>query len=314
MFSKKEIVIRRKGQDALSVKRSHVYQDVIIVLAVLFVFLLGRGVRNYYQICSELDDKHLIEQRAARLIKTISEQQDELTEKNEHIENFASQINALKLKLIVLNRYEQEIRMVSKFIKSNGRSELIGMGGSQAQNLYQEDLTQDHYRIIEEIYGQMKQLGPSLDDQKQGLESLLRALNKQKDLLNATPSITPVRGRITSRFGDRVSPFDGRNVEFHEGLDIATPKGAPIRAAAHGVVKFAGWNGSYGKMMIIDHGYGTVTRYAHIDSFVKKAGDKVKKGDVIARVGNTGRSTGPHLHYEVCLNGKAVNPQKYIIH
>jgi murein DD-endopeptidase MepM/ murein hydrolase activator NlpD len=103
-------------------------------------------------------------------------------------------------------------------------------------------------------------------------------------------------------------------VEFHEGLDIASRLNAPIRAAAHGTVKFSGWNGSYGKMMVIDHGYGTETRYAHINKLLKKVGDKVKKGETIALVGNTGRSTGPHLHYEVCLNGRAVNPQDYIIH
>jgi murein DD-endopeptidase MepM/ murein hydrolase activator NlpD len=314
MIRKKEIVILRKGQDSLSTKRSHVYQDVIVVLAVLFVFLLGHGIRDYYQVCRELSDKHRIEQKAARQAETIASQQAEIQTKNQHIENFSSQVNALKLKLIVLNRYEQEIRMVSNFINSNGHDQLFGVGGSPADNLYQEELTQDHYRLIREIYNQMDQLGPSLDDQKEGFDSLLRALNKQKDLLNATPSICPVKGRITSRYGDRLSPFDGRNVEFHEGLDIASPMDTPIRAAAHGTVKFAGWNGSYGKMLVIDHGYGTTTRYAHIGKILKKTGDKVKKGETIALVGNTGRSTGPHLHYEVCLNGRSVNPQEYIIH
>ncbi len=314
MIRKKETVILRKGQDSLSTKRSHVYQDVIVVLAVLFVFLLGHGIRDYYQICQELSDKHRIEQRAATQAETIARQETEITNQKEHIENFASQVNALKLKLIVLNRYEQEIRMVSNFIDSNGHSELFGVGGSQAENFYQEELTQDHHRLIREIYSQMDQLGTSLDDQEQGFESLLRALNKQKDLLNATPSIFPAHGRTTSRFGDRLSPFDGRNVEFHEGLDIACRMHTPIRAAAHGTVKFAGWNGSYGKMMVIDHGYGTVTRYAHVGKFLKKTGDSVKKGEKIALVGNTGRSTGPHLHYEVCLNGRPVNPEDYIIH
>ncbi len=314
MMGKKEIVIQRKVKDALSTKRSHVYQDVIIVLTVLFVFLLGNGIRDYYHVCRELADKHVIEKRAARQAETIASQKAEIETKNQHIETFAGQVNALKLKLIVLNRYEQEIRTVSNFINSNGHDQLFGVGGSQAEDLYQEELTQDHHRLIREIYGQMEQLEPSLDDQKEGFESLLRALNKQKDLLNATPSISPTRGRITSRFGDRLSPFDGRNVEFHEGLDIASRLNAPIRAAAHGTVKFSGWNGSYGKMIVIDHGYGTETRYAHINKLLKKVGDKVKKGETIALVGNTGRSTGPHLHYEVCLNGRAVNPQDYIIH
>jgi murein DD-endopeptidase MepM/ murein hydrolase activator NlpD len=119
-------------------------------------------------------------------------------------------------------------------------------------------------------------------------------------------------GWVTSNFGYRTSPFTGRR-EFHRGLDIATRSGTPILAPADGVVIFAGPKRLSGNMIIIDHGHGMTTNYGHIKQAHKKKGERVKRGDVIAEVGNTGRSTGPHLHYEVLLNGVSVNPEKYIL-
>ena len=128
----------------------------------------------------------------------------------------------------------------------------------------------------------------------------------------STPTIWPVRGWVSSKFGFRTSPFSGRRV-FHEGLDIAARYGLPVRATAKGIVVFAGEKAGYGNIVTIDHGYGYMTRYGHNSSLTVKVGDKVEKGDVIAKVGSTGRSTGPHVHYEVLVNGIPVNPQKFII-
>ena len=100
---------------------------------------------------------------------------------------------------------------------------------------------------------------------------------------------------------------------MHKGLDIATRSGTPIIAPADGLVVFAGREGGFGNMIIIDHGYGITTRFGHCSSLDAKLGQKIKRGDVIARVGNTGRSTGPHVHYEVAVNGVSVNPSRYIL-
>ncbi len=310
MFRKTEIIIERP---VLRSKRSHIFQDLMIVTAALLVAALFFGVRDYGQMKLEVADKDRLAKMLAAQQSQLTDQRQTIDKQNGNIQDFAEQVNALKLKLIVLNRFEKEIRLVSNFVNSNGNEPLIGVGGSTAPAFDPGvDLTADHHRLVREIYGQMRQLDGSLADQRKGLETLLGALNKQKDLLNATPSISPTEGRITSAYGKRVCPFTGED-EFHEGLDIASPEGTPILAAAQGKVTFAGWHGTYGKMMIIDHGYGTVTRYAHVSQFLKNPGETVQKGDVVALVGNTGQSTGPHLHYEICLNGKPVNPGKYIL-
>ena len=143
-------------------------------------------------------------------------------------------------------------------------------------------------------------------------KELVEYLEDQKSLLASTPSIWPVRGWLTSTFGYRTSPFTGRR-EMHKGLDIATRSGTPIIAPADGLVVFSGREGGFGNMIVIDHGYGITTRYGHCSALDAKLGQKIKRGDVIARVGNTGRSTGPHVHYEVAVNGVPVNPSRYIL-
>lgn len=145
-----------------------------------------------------------------------------------------------------------------------------------------------------------------------GILELWEALSERQSLLAATPSIRPVRGWFTSKFGYRISPFTGRPV-MHSGLDIAAQPGAPIYAPADGIVSFAGFDPGYGKLVSIDHGYGVVTRYGHASQLFVEVGQKVKRRDIIAAVGNTGRSTGPHLHYEVRINGIPVDPIHYVL-
>ncbi len=134
----------------------------------------------------------------------------------------------------------------------------------------------------------------------------------QKSLLSSTPSIWPTRGWVTSGFGFRKSPFTGLR-EKHEGWDIAARAGSKVRATADGEVVVEGREYGYGNMVEVDHGYGVMTRYGHNSKHLVKVGDRVKRGQVIALVGNTGRSTGPHVHYEVLLHGVPVSPKNYIL-
>jgi murein DD-endopeptidase MepM/ murein hydrolase activator NlpD len=149
----------------------------------------------------------------------------------------------------------------------------------------------------------------SLTDRSVKLEEFFK---DQTVLLSSTPSIWPVRGYLSSGFGNRIDPFT-RQRDFHPGIDISTPIGTKVQAPADGIVISTGQQGGYGNALVIDHGYGVVTRYGHLDSFAVKPGQRVKRGDVIAFVGSTGRSTGPHLHYEVWVRDQAQNPIHFIL-
>lgn len=144
------------------------------------------------------------------------------------------------------------------------------------------------------------------------LETLEDAFTTQADLLDATPSILPTRGWLSSGFKYRTDPFT-KEKTWHNGLDISAQRGTPIHAPAKGVVSFKGYKGGLGNLLEINHGNGLITRYGHMDKFNVSKGQRVKRGDIIGYVGNTGRSTAPHLHYEIHKDGKALNPMKYVI-
>jgi murein DD-endopeptidase MepM/ murein hydrolase activator NlpD len=147
---------------------------------------------------------------------------------------------------------------------------------------------------------------------EQSVLDLWESLSERQSLLNSTPNVRPAKGWFTSRFGYRVSPFTGR-ATLHAGLDIAAAPGSPVYATADGIVTFAGYDEGYGKMVTIDHGYGVSTRFGHNAQIYVQVGQKISRWDVIASVGNTGRSTGPHLHYEVRVNGIPRDPALYIL-
>ncbi|MBI5622710.1 MAG: M23 family metallopeptidase [Elusimicrobia bacterium] len=140
-------------------------------------------------------------------------------------------------------------------------------------------------------------------------------VGNQRSVFRATPGIRPCAGQITSRFGYRLSPFHydfAELGEYHQGLDIAGPSDTLIVATADGTVRYSGWAVGYGRMVLIDHGNGVSTLYAHASKALVKAGDRVARGQSIAYMGTTGRATGPHLHYEVWSHGRPVNPMSYM--
>jgi murein DD-endopeptidase MepM/ murein hydrolase activator NlpD len=136
-------------------------------------------------------------------------------------------------------------------------------------------------------------------------------LNVQRDIYFATPNGLPVEGRITSYYEKRRHPISGAE-EFHTGIDVSANSGSPVRATADGIVSFSGWSGGNGYLVVLEHGHGFSTFYAHNKKNIVKVGEKVKRGDVIGLVGKTGNSTGPHVHYEIWKNERHVNPIKYI--
>jgi len=150
---------------------------------------------------------------------------------------------------------------------------------------------------------------------KDRFSEVLDVFDRESARLSSIPSINPVSSQetwVSSGFGYRDDPISGAK-RFHDGCDIVAPRGTPVIAPAEGIVTFGGWREGMGRMVEIEHGYGYSTTYGHNGKLLVKKGDIVNRGDVIAYVGSSGRSTGPHLHYEIRLNGKLVNPYKYLV-
>jgi len=181
--------------------------------------------------------------------------------------------------------------------------------GAKGETEVKEDNVLSSPTLVQSEFQRIRQQAREYERSFRQIEEVF---TKQKFLLAATPSIWPTRGWVNSGFGLRISPFTGR-WEMHEGIDIANNIGTPVVSPADGVVKFVGWYGGYGVSLIIVHGYGYSTLYGHLSQARVRPGQRVKRHQVIAHMGNTGRSTGPHLHYEVRVNDKPVNPRRYML-
>lgn len=256
-----------------------------------------------------LSQIRILEQTVSLQQVEIDRYRNRISVQNDEIDKFAGKLKILEMQLADLNSFEKKIRGMAKNELAGGEP-LFGIGGSEEEaDLKRSAATPDFMiRRMNEHAGRLSDVSTDLKD---SFEVYLSAIDLRNKRFAATPSITPVKGRITSKFGYRTSPFSGVR-EYHKGIDIAAAEGTSIKAAADGVITFSGRKGLLGNLITIDHGNGIVTRYGHISRFVKKRGQRVKKGDTIARVGDTGRSTGPHLHYEVRISGKAVDPKKYM--
>ena len=188
----------------------------------------------------------------------------------------------------------------------------MGIGGKQVERS-PDIINKNTERIINEIYESIDVLRGKLYLRRTSLDDIDKKIQRSRNLWAHIPSIHPVPGKaLGSGYGYRVDPIDRKTVKMHWGLDIGAPRGTNIIATADGVVSEIGWHSGYGLTVVIDHGFGFETRYGHCQRIRVKEGDAVKRGDVVATVGNTGRSIAPHLHYEVQVSGMRVNPKPYI--
>jgi murein DD-endopeptidase MepM/ murein hydrolase activator NlpD len=219
------------------------------------------------------------------------------------------EVNAIAARVAELQAQANRLNALGERLTQVGKlkdgefdfNELPGQGGSEVA----EDVpAMDLLGSLDALESQFAHSGRQLSV----LESMLfnQKLERQR-----TPAGMPAPGYISSRYGTRSDPF-GRGRAHHAGIDIDANSGDPVRAAAEGVVSFSGWRGGYGNVVEIDHGNGYKTLYAHNQANLVKAGDVVRADQQIARVGSTGRSTGSHLHFEVTLNGRQVNPRNYL--
>jgi murein DD-endopeptidase MepM/ murein hydrolase activator NlpD len=236
-------------------------------------------------------------------VQELSYKTKDYEQLEKQLDYFVKKTEALEKKMNELEKLDNDLRTLLKDDpalkkledKQGTREAPVSRGGIDRNSAIRE----------------LKKIEEKIPEQEQKLIELKHVVEERKERLDCTPSIYPVNGRITSRFGYRKSPF-GRNREFHDGLDIAAPYGTNIRATADGVVTYSGYISGYGRTVTIKHGYGYVTSYCHNSKNLVKEGQKVKKGDFIAKVGSSGRSTGPHVHYMVKVNGQVQNPERFL--
>ena len=203
---------------------------------------------------------------------------------------YSEQFLELKNTISALKRAEAQFSRL--FSRESKEEVLMNIDTSDSGSIDMDNLKQQ-IKITVESVGEIKDY-----------------LRVQRDLYAATPKGFPVDGTISSHFGSRTDPIRGGK-DFHSGLDISSSTGDVVRSTADGVVSFSGWNGGSGNLVVLEHGHGFSTFYAHNKVNVVKVGQQVKRGEVIAHVGSTGSSTGPHVHYEIWKDGKPVNPADY---
>jgi len=214
----------------------------------------------------------------------------ELKEENQKAK---SDYDQLQSRLAVIDTNLRKVAEVSGVSRTSDISNDIGRGGPNGETKISD--VENMTSVLES-----------------DLRNIKDVFDRNQIKLSSTPSGWPVRGYITDGFGTRRNPFDGAGYEPHAGLDIATNYGSAIEATADGRVIFAGAFGGYGNIVVIDHGYGITTRYGHMSQINVRMGQYITRGKVVGAVGSTGRSTGPHCHYEVRLHDRAVNPLSYI--
>ncbi len=226
----------------------------------------------------------------------------------------AAKVGQLEGELSRLRDLDRKLRVVAGLDKGEEQQPAMAMGGAETQSrsALLDALKQQTGRLVDWVTRDLETLGQEITSRERSFRELKTLLEEKRSLLASTPTIWPVKGMVTAGYGYRSSPFTGQR-EMHEGLDVAAPPGTAIVATAEGVVSFAGPLSAFGNVVFINHGHGFTTFYAHNSSNRVKEGQLVKRGEVIAYVGATGRATGPHVHYEVQVNGVTVNPMKYII-
>ena len=266
------IIAHHEGKPPKAIRIRKSYLKAFGIFALAFVVVSIFSHLTSLKFLSEMQEIKAEKHKLAQEIKTVASEKQEI-EKERHLLN--SKLKSLESKLLSIEDY-----LSKRGVMKNSSP----VGGGSTNKAFHE-------------------------------LSYLQFLEERADYLHTSirgiPLGYPVYGKITSHIGWRKNPF-GRGYEFHSGIDISAPQGSKVLATADGVVVFAGWYGDYGKTVIIRHPSGYFTLYAHLSEIDVKKGQKVKAGDVVGRVGSTGRSTGPHLHYEVIRDSKPINPSVFL--
>lgn len=229
-------------------------------------------------------------------------------------ERFTRELKEHKEMMIRMAGLERQLREMLELKEPKKLFARNAMGGpteKDAEDLSRHVMNTSDSLLFQQVKQQVQAVHRQAEEQARHFREIQNYVSREQSKLAATPSLWPVKGWVTSGFGNRASPLTGEPGR-HLGVDIANEPGTPIRVTADGVVTYAGWQSGYGRVVVVEHGFGFSTRYGHCDRVKVKVGDRVRRGDIIAYMGSSGRSTGSHVHYEVRVNGVPVNPERYL--
>jgi hypothetical protein len=238
-----------------------------------------------------------IDLETALLLRSL----DHLDDRLSHLEKEVGRVIALDEKVRVVC----DLEIIAKEVRE------LGIGGTDWHLKQPEAVTPKFGNKLTSVGERIETLKRQIRFEQESYEEIVNSLSERQIRLAHTPSIMPARGFVTSYYGWRKHPLTGQS-EFHRGLDVANLVGTPVVATADGKISFAGWKGGFGRVLEIDHGYGYVTRYGHLKSILARVGDTVFRGQTVGLLGSSGNATGPHVHYEVLIDGKHTNPKAYI--
>jgi murein DD-endopeptidase MepM/ murein hydrolase activator NlpD len=290
------------GQKASRIRHLRIPKKTFKIVLYLFGFAL---LSTTFFFCDYIQVK--------KKVFELSRLRQETEVQKSQIHFFSARIEDLEKQLSKLKEFDRKIRILANLERGQESTPFMGMGGPSPSDMRDKLREQkDEKGLVQQLKSDVERLQSEAVSSETSLSELERLLGSKKEMLVHTPSVWPAMGWVTSGFGFRTNPFTGLT-QMHEGIDIANRKGADVYVPANGIVSDVGNDWGHGKILVVSHGFGMTTRYSHLDKIIVKVGQRVKRGEKVAEVGMTGKTTGPHLHYEVRLNGIPVNPMRYIL-
>ncbi|MBN2059219.1 MAG: M23 family metallopeptidase [Deltaproteobacteria bacterium] len=273
--------------------------SIIFILILAAIAFQGWVISDYKKIKAMLPE--------------LAQKENENKQLKTQLASLAHKFDEVNTRMAEYKKFDDKLRVMVDLEPDENNFQFLGIGGSDPALLDPKyTVEKAHRKLVRLMHQSLDNLDTEISLQTQKKSELYSFLEERKSMLSCTPSIWPTKGWITSNFGNRISPFTDQK-EFHSGLDISARTGSPIIAPADGIVDSIGSTYGFGKTIIIKHGYGHKTKYAHLSEYLVKKGEKVKRGQHIGLVGSSGRTTGPHLHYEVHVKDVPVDPLRYIL-
>jgi len=279
------------------IRTFHIAKRLLVALAAAASLVFVAFLFFIYQAVSL--NGHMLELRKLRL---AASQQASLMQKTNRLETELAALREFDLRL----RTAAGLEMKENSFLATGGADTLSSRTLMVAAVAHQALPTDNLPM------ELDRLSHEMNSRTKSFQELIDQLEAKRSVLASTPTIWPVKGWLTAGFGYRRSPFTGLR-QMHEGVDISNSVGTRVIAPADGMVSYAGPLGGFGNVVSLDHGHNISTFYAHLQQHKVSQGQRIRRGDLIALVGTTGRATGPHLHYEIQVNGSPVNPSKYVI-